>query len=59
VATWAIRQPAVAHYLRAWDDDKFRAFTLVVKGIEGSELVEWAAFAAAELFELFGLAATL
>jgi RNA polymerase sigma-70 factor, ECF subfamily len=59
VATWANRQPAVAHYLRAWGDDRYRAFTLVVMGIENGDLVDWATFIAPELFESFGLPATL
>jgi RNA polymerase sigma-70 factor (ECF subfamily) len=59
LATGANRQPAVATYLRRWDDDTFRAFTLVVLAVEGDELTEMAAFARPELFAAFGLPPTL
>lgn len=59
VATRANRQPAVANYLRAWGDTIYRAFTLVVLGIQDGELTDMATFARPELFTAFGLAPTL
>ncbi|HZG93226.1 MAG TPA: RNA polymerase subunit sigma-70 [Mycobacteriales bacterium] len=59
VPTSANRQPAVAHYLRRFGEHEFRAFSLVVLGIQGAELVEIATFASPELFAAFGLADVL
>lgn len=59
VATSANRQPAVANYLRAWDDHEYRAFSLVVLGIEDGALVDMTTFATPALFEAFGLPASL
>lgn len=55
VATRANRQPAVANYLRRWGEQEYRAFTLVVLGVEEGALVEMATFAQPELFAAFGL----
>lgn len=55
VATFANRQPAVAHYLRKWDDTEFRAFTLVVLSFEDEELVDFTTFMAPQMFANFGL----
>lgn len=55
VPTAANGQPAVANYLRRWDDDTYRAFTLVVLTVKGDALVEMATFATPELFVAFDL----
>ncbi|MGH8913963.1 MAG: RNA polymerase subunit sigma-70 [Acidimicrobiia bacterium] len=55
VATRANRQPAVANYLRAWGDDRYRAFSLVVLGIDDGAVVEMTTFAEPSLFEAFEL----
>lgn len=53
--TAANGQLAVANYLRRWDDDTCRAFTLVVLTVDGDALVEMATFATPELFAAFDL----
>jgi RNA polymerase sigma-70 factor (ECF subfamily) len=53
--TRANGQPAAANYLRAWGEQEYRAFTLVVLGIEDGLLTEMATFARPELFTAFGL----
>ena len=57
--TRANSQPAVGNYLRAWGENQYRAFTVVVLGIQDGELTEMATFARPELFAAFGLPATL
>lgn len=59
VPTRANGQPAVANYLRAWGEEEYRAFTLVVLGIGHGQLTEMATFAEPALFAAFGLPATL
>ena len=53
--TRANGQQAVANYLRRRGEQDYRAFTLVVLGIEGGLLTEMATFARPELFDAFGL----
>ncbi len=53
--TAANGQLAVANYLRRWDDDTYKAFTLVVLTVDGDALVEMATFATPELFAAFDL----
>jgi RNA polymerase sigma-70 factor (ECF subfamily) len=55
----ANRQPAVAHYLRKWGDSEYRAWSIVVLGIEGGALVDMTTFARPELFAAFGLPPTV
>jgi RNA polymerase sigma-70 factor (ECF subfamily) len=57
--TRANGQPAVANYLRAWGEEDYRAFTLVVLGIGNGQLTEMATFAEPALFAAFGLPSTL
>ncbi|MGH8873109.1 MAG: RNA polymerase subunit sigma-70 [Acidimicrobiia bacterium] len=59
VATGANRQPAVANYLRTWEDDVYRAFSLVVLGIQDGQVVDMTTFVEPALFEAFGLPASL
>jgi RNA polymerase sigma-70 factor (ECF subfamily) len=56
--TRANRQPAVAHYLRRWDDSEYRAWTITVFRIEGGALLDLTTFARPELFAAFGLPPT-
>jgi RNA polymerase sigma-70 factor (ECF subfamily) len=58
VAIGANRSPAMATYLRAWDDTEFRAFKIDVMRIEGGLVAEITTFGAS-LFPTFGLAPTL
>jgi RNA polymerase sigma-70 factor (TIGR02960 family) len=58
VAIDANRSPAMATYLRAWDDTVFRAFKIDVLRVEGGMVAEITTFGAS-LFPAFGLAPTL
>jgi RNA polymerase sigma-70 factor (ECF subfamily) len=58
LATRANGRPAVADYLRGWDDTTFRPFALSVLRIEDGELAEVTAFAMGS-FARFGLPASL
>jgi len=51
----ANRQPAVAAYVRGPDASVFRAFALVVLGIESGRIAEFTAFHDADLFGAFAL----
>lgn len=53
--TRANGQPAVANYLRRWDQKDYRPFTLVVLGVQEGMLTEMATFARPALFAAFGL----
>ena len=55
IPTQANRQPAVGMYLRKWGDDTFRAWSLVVLGIDGDQISEMATFAGSTLFPAFTL----
>ncbi|MFL6142842.1 MAG: RNA polymerase subunit sigma-70 [Labedaea sp.] len=57
--TRANRQPAAACYLRRWDDRTYRAFGIVLLGVEDGAVAEIAAFERPDLFPAFGLAATV
>jgi RNA polymerase sigma-70 factor, ECF subfamily len=59
VPTRANRQPAVGMYLRKWGDDTFRAWSLVVLGIDGDRISEMATFAGSALFPAFMLPSVL
>ncbi len=54
----ANRSPALASYLRPWDDTEFRAFKIDVIRIEDGLVAEMTTFGA-ELFAAFGLPPTL
>jgi len=54
----ANRHPAVAHYLRRWGESQYRAFSLVVLGIQDAAITEITTFAEPGLFAAFGLADT-
>ena len=56
VATRASRQPAAANYIRAWDEDVFRAVTLDVLRIEDGLIREITTFDSG-MFAMFGLPA--
>ena len=58
VPTRANRQPAAANYIRAWDDDVFRAVTLDVLRIEDGLIREITTFDSG-MFAMFGLPAAL
>ncbi len=58
VAIGANRSPAMATYLRAWDDTVFRAFKIDVMRVEDGLVAEITTFSA-DLFPAFGLAPTL
>jgi len=58
VAIGANRSPAMATYLRAWDDTEFRAFKIDVMRIEDGLVAEITTFGTS-LFPAFGLPATL
>ena len=49
----------MANYLRAWGEEDYRAFTLVVLGIADGQLTEMATFAEPALFTAFGLPSVL
>jgi RNA polymerase sigma-70 factor (TIGR02960 family) len=57
VRTGANRQPATASYLRAWDDNEFRAFKIDVFDIRDGLVGEITTFGSG-LFEAFGLPPT-
>ncbi|MGH9214081.1 MAG: RNA polymerase subunit sigma-70 [Acidimicrobiales bacterium] len=57
IPTRANTQPAVAFYLRRWDDAAFRAFSIVVLSIEGAAITDITTFATPQLFPTFGLPA--
>jgi RNA polymerase sigma-70 factor (TIGR02960 family) len=54
----ANRMPAMASYLRAWDESEFRAFKLDVLRVEGGLVAEITTFGST-LFPAFGLPPTL
>ncbi|MEX1170327.1 MAG: RNA polymerase subunit sigma-70, partial [Chloroflexota bacterium] len=58
VSIGANRSPAMATYLRAWDDTEYRAFKIDVMRVEGGLVAEITTFGAS-LFPAFGLPATL
>jgi RNA polymerase sigma-70 factor (ECF subfamily) len=58
VAVGANRSPAMATYLRAWEDTEFRAFKIDVLRVEGGLVAEITTFGAS-LFPAFGLPPTL
>jgi RNA polymerase sigma-70 factor, ECF subfamily len=56
----ANHQPAVANYLRRWGENDYRAFTIVVLGIDSDgALVDMTTFATPTLFAAFGLPETI
>jgi RNA polymerase sigma-70 factor, ECF subfamily len=56
----ANHQPAVANYLRRWGETDYRAFTIVVLGIDDhGALVEMTTFASPALFAAFGIPDTV
>lgn len=59
VPTRANRQPAVAAYLRDGDDGPYRAHAVIVLAIEGEGISSLVRFADPDLFERFGLPASL
>lgn len=59
VATAANRQPAVAAYVRRPGDSEYRALGIDVLRLEGGLVVEITRFIRADIFEAFGLKATL
>ena len=59
VPTRANRQPAVATYFRAGDAGPFHAHAVLVLAIEGDAIASLVRFEVPDLFERFGLPATL
>ena len=59
VPTRANRHPAIAHYLRRPGDSQYRAFSLVVLGIQDGAIAEITTFSEPELFSAFGLTDTM
>lgn len=53
--TLANRQHAVGMYLRPWDSDSFRAWSLVVLTLDDRTIGDMATFAGSTLFPAFGL----
>ena len=58
VAIGANRSPAMATYLRGWDETEFRAFKIDVLRIENGGVAEITTFGTS-LFPAFGLPPTL
>jgi RNA polymerase sigma-70 factor (ECF subfamily) len=57
--TAANRQPACALYWRKPGDEEFRAFAIIVLGVDGDAIAEIALFQQPELFDVFELPRTL